>query len=647
MDEILIRIRPFDDGADETQIELYDDFSLAPPQLGTAVDTDTLSRATAGMWNGQQLEGNGAKTAGALLYKMLSGEQGKIGALWRERRNAANRGLTTYLRIDDRELVLRPWEILFDAEASKFLCEDEQHPVVHTRQDPAWKVTHSSLCPLRVLVVVGCRESDNNINWASELLGIRRASSCFSLRLDLVVLEQPHRNEVYDTLREFLPHVFHFVGHGGMHGGEAYLQLEHADGSDRWTLAEINTDFTALAARNRPLQLAFLNACEAGADGGLADVASGFLGCGCGAVVSMRGNVPGSVASEFSRTFYRFLAHNGPGRLDLAYSQALAAGHRISDRGWYWPRIELQQRPEEILRRADPSVPALETFRDDVREYPDVRRIKTFVGRRKQKAEFYSSRSGHFGGAAGRSKLITIDGNDRVGKSWLLRACLYLAALRGSRVFYWDFDSSRPAPGQETYMIDHVLKVLRHGRANDLLSQPLPEEINGVRPFAEYDKLRNATSSNPLDGGEDPWQRMVDELGRALKTISNDAPLVVALDHVDKINRDEWNTYLYPRLVAPIESGNVGSVVLVTTTLPPGYENPDVEPKRVELFERSECEQVVRDFVLHLCEDGNTPGDHESVETTVKLVVLLHGHKPFGPDAFEDARRAWAARGGA
>jgi hypothetical protein len=49
--------------------------------------------------------------------------------------------------------------------------------------------------------------------------------------VDLEVLPRPSHTKLRDTYNNYRPHIFHFIGHGGLDAQGAYLELDPAAGA--------------------------------------------------------------------------------------------------------------------------------------------------------------------------------------------------------------------------------------------------------------------------------------------------------------------------------------------------------------------------------------------------------------------------------
>jgi hypothetical protein len=129
---------------------------------------------------------------------------------------------------------------------------------------------------------------------------------------------------LFDRLRrEPIPHVLHFVGHGGSEGGKSVLRLaDDADGDPVWLPVELFAQ--QLEASFNKLRLVVLEACEGGRPGTFASAAELLGRSGADAVIAYLWPVRADVARTCSEQLYRVLAgaDRGEGNAAVALNEA-------------------------------------------------------------------------------------------------------------------------------------------------------------------------------------------------------------------------------------------------------------------------------------------------------------------------------------
>jgi len=186
---------------------------------------------------------------------------GELADLWQQRKKAARRTpLRLVLRIDQdnaKPLLNLPWEYLHDG--NHFLALDWHTPIFRLPLDVDFDSLNPLLEPLRLLVMISAPlglDENHILNTEREVDLILAATSQarragqlligYTLAGSLQALE--------NALRDFDPHLLHFVGHGMFSESrdEGYLLLEdsrgrqpalHSRGGYAWSIEEIQYQF--------------------------------------------------------------------------------------------------------------------------------------------------------------------------------------------------------------------------------------------------------------------------------------------------------------------------------------------------------------------------------------------------------------------
>ena len=222
------------------------------------------------------------------------------------------RGLQLVLRLTSPELAALPWESLYDAETSTYLCRKE--PLV--RQVPA-PYTHDALDfepPLRILGMVSAPRGLEHLDVEAEQ---QRLDEALRPHIDeglveLHWLEDVSWSGVHAALLGGSWHILHFIGHGGYDDDtdEGVLALVGSDGRADFVTAGALADL--LAEANPVPRLVVLNSCQSGT-GSTSDLFSGTAAAlvhnGMHAVAAMQFAVTDTAAVAFARAFYTALAY--------------------------------------------------------------------------------------------------------------------------------------------------------------------------------------------------------------------------------------------------------------------------------------------------------------------------------------------------
>ncbi len=132
---------------------------------------------------------------------------------------------------------------------------------------------------------------------------------------------------IMDRLRrEPIPHVIHFLGHGGIDtGGRPALRLgDDADREEKWLAAEVLAQHLKAHSQGL-LRLVVLEACEGAKPGAFASAAEIIAGAGADAVVAHLWPVRADVARTFSTELYRVLTEANYGDVAFAANEARRA----------------------------------------------------------------------------------------------------------------------------------------------------------------------------------------------------------------------------------------------------------------------------------------------------------------------------------
>lgn len=252
------------------------------------------------------------KTAGGKLFDQLLG-----GRLYRAYTRAVPRSserdhkLRIRIHSDQPALINIPWEYLYDGDQQQWLALHPQVSLVRglpLQRQAAQPVNDV----LRVLVMLSNPSDLPTLNSSAELASLQQAET--SGRLDLLRID-PTYAALQSALRQYQPHVFHFVGHGAFSSaaGSSTEQAGQLAFCSQTGQAEmIAADRLApLLAGSESLRLVVLNACE----GAMTGQSSAFAGLTqqliqqqIPAIIAMQTPIVDDHAVRFSQEFYGALA---------------------------------------------------------------------------------------------------------------------------------------------------------------------------------------------------------------------------------------------------------------------------------------------------------------------------------------------------
>jgi len=400
-----------------------------------------------------------------------------------------------------RNIARLPWELIFDGTNRCF--QDMDAPIVRIRnynyeEGPEVEAIN---WPIRLLIVVGA--NDRPIAANEEVERIEDALHNVNRLIDVETLETPDINELREKCKSFKPHIFHYIGHGGMVEENSYIRLRGGpSGDDTWTAAQIKSGPPTWPWIPR---FAFINACRT--SGGVATsdhlaawgISDAFNWLRVPAVLTMQANIDGKLASRFAGTLYEHLAQGHCIDRALAIARTYLrdnsnAINKDNKREWATPTLTICLPPEKILPLKDktshshkPAVKACAKFREvDLLANCKKERRKFIYG-------FYPIRRPEL-----EKNLVLVRGCSASGKTWVTLWCLEACALLDHNVRHVEVVS-----GSSPKWL-HVLRQIQAGDAtkavgDKLIYGPLREEAFYEFNYELHYRIRNRT---PL-----PWDQ--------------------------------------------------------------------------------------------------------------------------------------------
>ncbi len=535
---------------------------------------------------------------GTKLYSLL--HQGDVAEKWDTFTKNNISSCRVQLRIKPDELSRFPWELICINKLRRPATNSKQtflRTYEHTKPD---LLRESSLLPLRILIVVGASENDNNVLPEAEISEIETQirnnnlddnSNKLAYRLiDIEKLLNPTIPELLETYKEFKPHIFHFIGHGGIdNNNNANLIIQHPNGVNaenktiyqkvNWQYDSIYTSFNNAGWLPR---LVLINSCRTDTKGenpneelqqhiwSIGDV---FRELGVPAVIAMQADISGEGAGIFSGALYKYLAEFNT--LDQAVAQARNTLQEhlggFDVREWAIPILSVSMAPEKILpfnlEIDDEKLVALKSC-------PDLKSVRLFSSRVKQRrkllGKIYPSTNRQL------KDLIIVRGKKDAGKSWLTIFCLEALALLNLDVRYV------PVSGDETLdWLDFLLQIRDGDKSSpgSAIRTPLNEEA-----FYQFnwELIHRTNLSEPPEWDKKPIKANIDDLGEKsdwtqdfidktftsfrrslLQSAENDKPLVIVFDDFPQnakkkeFFKDKLIKYIIPNLIVPISNNNL------------------------------------------------------------------------------------------
>jgi hypothetical protein len=259
------------------------------------------------------------------------------------------------LFVESSALASWPWEYLFDSGTRMFVCRDF-HPISRSIFDQTLPLTTGETRKrLRLLVVLGAADDDDEIDVDEEVLLLESVFRSYLEpdRFEMVVktLSASELTMLLQTSRGRFD-IVHFLGHSAfdLSRSEGYLRLMKAGARESTKLYA--NDFAQAAADSR-IRLAFLNACET-ARSAIAEeparssVAAALLGRGIPAVVAHQFSVPDNGAHFFAIAFYNLLSCGRP-LIEAMRAGRAAMSHADDNRPFDWGIPVLYTRDPQVV----------------------------------------------------------------------------------------------------------------------------------------------------------------------------------------------------------------------------------------------------------------------------------------------------------
>lgn len=410
---------------------------------------------------------------------------GNVGEQLKDLKANRNKGETfrVLLDIEPEELKVLPWELLLDGPERLFqrtagdsiVRVHDYGPTEATEIEPInW--------PMRLLVVIGV--DDSAIKADDEVQKIEDGLRTVDRLVDVEILKYPTIDQLEKECKKFRPHVFHYVGHGGLtRAQDPCILLQRAGGgNDFWTAAQIENSLQTWKWIPR---FAFINACRtAGSKAATAEdetvvwgINDAFHVLSVPAVLTMQADIRGNLAGEFAGVIYEKLAAGEP--IDRAVAaarvklrNATVAQDKDLKRDWATPTLTISIPPESVL----PLKPKASTEREEaIRACEKFQEVSLLANCRVDRRKFIH---GFYPLPQGKPKnLMIVRGPARSGKTWITLWCLAACAMQNHDVRYVE------VTGNDSPKWLDVLTRIQDGNPSkvvggryQIIYKPLPKE---------------------------------------------------------------------------------------------------------------------------------------------------------------------------
>ena len=525
---------------------------------------------------------------GRHLYSLL--RTGGLAKKWDELKAYPNgEGLRVLLDIEEPDLRLLPWELIFDGVQRPF--QDIDNTIVRVRDYDATAANLKAepvAWPLRILIMIGVNDDKNVIGAAEEVEKIEDALRSVNHLVDIEVLEQPDINDLEKECAIFKPHVFHYIGHGGVsNNDDAYILLKGRAGNDTWTANQIKTSLSVWGVVPR---FAFINACRT-ADKAVTiqnqknawSIGDAFSSLGAPAVLTMQADIKGSLAGMFAGMLYERLATGEP--IEKA---AVAARIKLRDnsmamnkddlRDWATPMLTISIPPDQVLPfNSNTDIERLK----DIKDCELFREVSILANRRCDRRRFIHG----FYPIPPKTpdkELIFVRGTRQSGKTWMTLWCLEACARQNHDVRYVEVAS---VTGPK--WLDVLLQIQKGDPSKIRLNkrQLIFKPLN-LKAFNEFNhdlpyRLRNETPPKwdgrdvPLNEDELKTEKLdtlsvstVKDIFKSFRIALVQAaevnnPLIIVLDRFrdeeSSLTKAHMNEFLVPFLFEPAAAGDLKS----------------------------------------------------------------------------------------
>jgi len=534
---------------------------------------------------------------GEYLYKLLFRD--KVKTRWDQLvvdypgETTPSEGRRILLDIEPKKLRLLPWELMTDGNLPLFL--DPLNPMTRGRLKFDTKAI-SCQWPLHFLVVVGSDDNDPAVQAEEEINSIEEALLKYETPIELEILLRPTQQQLVNKLKEYRPHIFHFIGHGRKGAGvaEPVLAFEASASGPAW---EWNEKMIALDLRETKPRFAFINACRTSTEEAATHswgITEAFIKAGVPAVIGMQADVLGAAAAKFPGEIYEALSSDSSP--DVALARARGTVYRLPDgsqrRDWALPTFHISVDPNKVV---DMQPPATTKLRNQINTQFD--KIKDFVDRVEPRRTLWRAVELP---ATEAKKLLIISGVSDSGKTWLVYWCLKSCKWRDLEIDYVSLNwKKKPTDGAKNFL--DVLRLIIAGNDNNDISGPLRPEafytfnalVNHLLDPAEPNPATIPDGQKVVDKGlpftdnlldDDSIKAIISAFKTGLKGAANGKSLVLALDDVSKTNvrTDHCKNYLVPELFRAIARGDE-TVKDIKLILSVSGEDPDDELGLAEL----------------------------------------------------------------
>jgi CHAT domain-containing protein len=420
------------------------------------------------------------------------------------------------LDIRDDALKLLPWELMSNHNLALF--RDPAFPISRARAFEGALPSGSPKrdWPLRMLIVVASQKNDPDVAAEEEVVQIVDAIVPHEAAIDWKLMKRPKREKLLRTFEQFKPHIFHFIGHGGISHGEPELKLFDPvqNKNDSWNVITLRDNLTGKA---NSLHLAFINACrtaEAARDG-LWTVTDAFLDAGATAVIGTRAVITGSAAARCAGTFYAELFKHLA--IDRAMAQARTQVSDIRERDWAALSLELRLPPPKLFS----SCKTLHAKPSEVKRL--FWKVCKYVGRQNMYYKAWQTQ------LADKKRLPVIRGADQAGKTAMAEMLLERCLLADHVVRYVNMRQ------RGSDYVDLMRATLKGDDPPPLLPLPHTQQFPTTVSEAFEQQLPQILGEKLDQRKPTNVRKLFDSFHELIEDAYPDKPILLVYDHLDDI----------------------------------------------------------------------------------------------------------------
>jgi hypothetical protein len=286
---------------------------------------------------------------GTILFRALFQDKIKEAYSRSKVRLKSNQGLRLRLHIDTEvahPVAALPWEFLYDPEIQGHLVLRDI-PIVRCIPGPPRNTRPMGQGRLKVLV--SSARTPPAQNSQPELQAIETVLKKLGDFVEVVVEPSMTTRKLRSILREFAPHVWHFVGHGGLSRENRSLLLFEDENGDP---TGINADVLSALLSGQGVSLVVLSACNGAklTDKPFYNLAPQLIKADIPAVVAMQFPISEEGACAFANEFYSELVEGSLVEVCVNEGRSAVLEH-ISLPDWGVPVIYTRDKPDVLLKR--------------------------------------------------------------------------------------------------------------------------------------------------------------------------------------------------------------------------------------------------------------------------------------------------------